>query len=90
MLFCTLQCGGLFIHISQRSFAAQTDLAGVVNVNDFDGDKIVFAENIGHSVHAVIRHFGNMQPYRTGEYLYGCHDRTAHELFPGDPHDIVP
>ena len=56
------------IHLFESGFAAEADLAGIVNVDDFDRDQIAFAADIGDFVDPVISHFGDVkQTVHAGE-----------------------
>ena len=55
-------------HLFESGFAAQADLAGVVNVDDFDGDIIAFGADVGHFGNTIVSHFGDVeQSVHTGE-----------------------
>ena len=51
----------LLVHIFESCFAAQADLSGIVNVDDFDSHIIAFAADIGNFVYAIVSHFGDME-----------------------------
>ena len=60
----------VILHLFESSLAAQADLAGVVNVDDFDRDIIAFGADVGDFGNAVICHFGDVeQSVHTGKDL---------------------
>ena len=51
----------LLIHVLEGGFAAQTDLSGIVDVDDFDRDEVSFVADVGDFRHTVICHLGDVQ-----------------------------
>ena len=49
-----LFAGFFLVEIFQRGFAAETDLAGAVDVDHFDRDMIAFLADVGDFADAVI------------------------------------
>ena len=49
------------VHFFEGGFAAEADFAGVIDIDDFNGDEIAFVADIGDFIYAIVRHFGDME-----------------------------
>ena len=56
-----LFAGFFLVEIFQRGFAAETDLAGAVDVDDLDRDVVAFLADVGDFADAVVGHLGDVE-----------------------------
>ena len=73
LFFSREKKSNLIVHFFEGGFAAEADFAGVIDVDDFNGDVIAFVADIGNFVDPVIGHFGDVeQAIHAGEDFDEC------------------